>query len=91
MAGASFAVKHGKVEEACRLLEEHTASGDVAASVLFVRQGSAVVERAFGKAKNTEAVFLLASITKPMTTTALMTLVDAGGCLVIGSCGSLHP
>lgn len=75
---AALALKKGRVDEACRLLEQQTSSEEVRGAALLVRKGSAVLERAFGQAKETDAVFLLASITKPMTAAALMTLVDGG-------------
>lgn len=53
-----------------------TSSGQVSAVALFVRRRSEVLERAFGRARSMDAVFLLASITKPMTVTALMLLSD---------------
>jgi CubicO group peptidase (beta-lactamase class C family) len=78
LAGSAvFALKQGKVDEACRLIDAQTGAGDVTGAALLVERGSVVFERAFGQAKNTEAVFLLASITKPMTAAALMTLADA--------------
>jgi CubicO group peptidase (beta-lactamase class C family) len=76
MSGVGFALRQGKLDEAARLLESKTASGDVSAAVLHVRNGSSEFIRTFGKAPNPEAVFLLASITKPMTCTAAMILVD---------------
>src|SRR6185503_9580181 len=45
---------------------------------ILVTQGSRQFLRNFGTAKGTEPVFLLASISKPMTAAAVMTLVDAG-------------
>jgi beta-lactamase class C len=48
----------------------------VAAASLFVRQGSTVIRKSFGKAQSPAAVFLLASITKPMTVTAVMQMAD---------------
>jgi beta-lactamase class C len=74
---AAFALKQNKVDEAYRLIDAQTVAGDVTAAALLVERGSVIFERAFGRAKNTEGVFLLASITKPMTAAALMTLVDA--------------
>lgn len=78
MSGVALALRQGKLDEAARLLESKTGSGDVSAAVLHVRNGSNEFVRAFGKAPNPEAVFLLASITKPMTATAAMILVDQG-------------
>jgi CubicO group peptidase (beta-lactamase class C family) len=72
----AFAVQGAKLDEATRLITAETSSGRVAAATLHVRNGSDVFERAFGKAPSPEAVFLLASITKPMTATAVMILAD---------------
>ena len=77
-ASAAFAFGPGKWDEAVQLISEQTNSGQVSAAALYLRKGSTVLQRAFGKAENTNAVFLLASISKPMTTSALMTLVDRG-------------
>lgn len=76
MSGVAFTLRQGKLDEAARLLESKTASGEVAAAVLHVRNRSTEFVRAFGKAPDPGAVFLLASITKPMTCTAAMILVD---------------
>ncbi len=75
---AAFAFQPGKWDEAIQLIQQHTDSGDVAAAVLFLETGSSTVQRAFGKARTADAVFLLASISKPMTAAALLTLVDRG-------------
>lgn len=61
---------------AVQLINQQVSAGQVAAATLVVHRGSAVLQHSFGKAANPDAVFLLASITKPMTATALMTLVD---------------
>jgi CubicO group peptidase (beta-lactamase class C family) len=47
-------------------------------AVLLVRRGGQTYQRAFGKATDANAVFLLASITKPMTAAAVMVLADRG-------------
>jgi Beta-lactamase class C and other penicillin binding proteins len=44
--------------------------------VLHVQSGSQIVNQSFGKAATPEAVFLLASISKPMTATGVMLLSD---------------
>jgi CubicO group peptidase (beta-lactamase class C family) len=75
---AAFALGQGKWDEAVQLLQQQTSSGDVSAATLFIHSGSTTVQRAFGKAQNPDAVFLLASITKPMTASALMVLADRG-------------
>ncbi len=60
-----------------KLLSEAVASGKLRAAVLRVEQGAFQYEQAFGAAKTTTP-FLIASISKPMTATAVMTLVDRG-------------
>jgi beta-lactamase class C len=78
LGSAAFALRQDKLQEAIRLLQTHTGSGEVSAAALYVRDGSSVTQKAFGKASNPDAVFLLASITKPMTAAAVMILVDRG-------------
>lgn len=73
---AAFAIRQGNLDEAARLIEGQTSSGQVSAAALLVSDGSKVFQKAFGQAKNTDAIFLLASISKPMTATAVMYLVD---------------
>jgi CubicO group peptidase (beta-lactamase class C family) len=58
-------------------LEAATRSGEVEAAVLHVEARGQRHLRAFGKARP-DTVFLLASITKPMTAAAVMSLVEAG-------------
>jgi beta-lactamase class C len=74
----AFALQQGGIEQAIQLLMKNTGSGHIAAAVLYVKQGRDVLQRAFGKAPDPQAVFLLASITKPMTVTGLMVLADRG-------------
>jgi CubicO group peptidase (beta-lactamase class C family) len=76
--GVAMALEQGKLDEAVQLIQAKVNSGEVAAAALSVHQGTTGREQAFGKATNSDAVFLLASLTKPMTTTALMVLVDRG-------------
>jgi beta-lactamase class C len=74
-ASAAF-FRQGKWDEAVQLISEQTSSGQVSAATLLIRNGSTTLQRAFGKAQTPDAVFLLASITKPMTASALMVLAD---------------
>ena len=68
-----------KLEPAAKLMDGWIADGRVQGASLLVTQGSGrQFARNFGAAKGVEPVFLLASITKPMTAAAVMTLVDAG-------------
>jgi CubicO group peptidase (beta-lactamase class C family) len=74
----ALALRREKLDEAARLVQSKVDSGEVAAAVLHVRGGGQVVNRNFGGARTPDAVFLLASITKPMTASAVMILSDRG-------------
>jgi beta-lactamase class C len=66
------------MESASRLVQAQVDAGELESAVLHVRRGASAFQRAFGKAATADAVFLLASITKPMTATAVMLLSDRG-------------
>jgi CubicO group peptidase (beta-lactamase class C family) len=72
------ALKQERLDEAVQVLERVTASGQVTSAVMHVSQGGASFTRAFGKAQNQDAMFLLGSISKPVNVTGLMTLFDRG-------------
>ena len=72
----ALALGGGRADKAIELIEEQTRSGQVAAVTLLARGPSLTVRKAFGEAKSEDAIFLLASLTKPMTATALMILAD---------------
>lgn len=74
----ALALRKGATEEAARLIETRVKSGDIAAAALYVRNNGQTFERGFGKAATPEAVFLIASVTKPMTVTAVMLMADRG-------------
>jgi CubicO group peptidase (beta-lactamase class C family) len=67
-----------RLEAAAKLMDGWVADGRVQGASILVTQGSKRFARNFGTAKGTEPVFLLASITKPITAAAVMTLVDDG-------------
>ena len=67
-----------KLEQAAKVMADWIADGRVQGASILVTQGGRQFARNFGSAKATEPVFLLASLTKPMTAAAVMTLVDAG-------------
>jgi len=76
-----------RLERAAGILEEETRSGRVlAASILVARQGLIVLHRGTGKlspeptspSAKPDTIYFLASITKPVTATALMLLVERG-------------
>jgi CubicO group peptidase (beta-lactamase class C family) len=75
-AGLSLAIQKQRWDEAVRLIDAQTASGALRAACLYVRQGGSEIKKSFGQARDPDAVFLMASITKPMTCTAVMTLVE---------------
>ena len=70
------AAQSEKWDRAVSLIQEQVSSGAVSAASLHVRKGKSEVKRSFGTAGSPDAVFLLASITKPMTATGVMLLAD---------------
>src|SRR3954462_13835334 len=72
----AFALRKEKLGEATALIQAQVDSGAVRAACLQVCQGKDIFDRAFGAAKTPGAVFLLASISKPMTASAVMLLSD---------------
>jgi CubicO group peptidase (beta-lactamase class C family) len=67
-----------KIETAADVMNEWVKDGRVAGATILVTQGAQRFTRNFGTATGSDPVFLLASITKPMTAAAVMTLVEAG-------------
>jgi CubicO group peptidase (beta-lactamase class C family) len=67
-----------KLEQAAGVMTGWVQDGRVLGASILVNQGTKSFLRNYGAAQGTEPVFLLASITKPMTAAAVMTLVDAG-------------
>lgn len=68
-----------KLDQAAKLMQGWVGDGRVQGASILVTQGQGnSFARTFGTATGTDPVFLLASITKPMTAAAVMTLVDAG-------------
>ena len=72
------AQRREKLEVAADVLTRATAAGQVNAAVLYVRHRGSVFARSFGAARSADALFLLGSLSKPMTAAALMTLFDRG-------------
>ena len=77
-SGLALALRRQKVDEAVKLIQSKIDSGDVRAASLHVRCGKDVFQQGFGAAKAPRSVFLLASISKPMTASAVMLLSDRG-------------
>ncbi|MBM3748938.1 MAG: beta-lactamase family protein, partial [Acidobacteria bacterium] len=75
-AGIALALRKDKLDEAAALVDKAAAAGDVRAAALHVQQGRVTLARGFGQARGPEEIFLLASITKPMTATGVMILVE---------------
>jgi beta-lactamase class C len=71
-------LRQQQLEEAARLIERAVDAGTVHAATLTVRKGQESFRRAFGGARTPDAVFLIASITKPMTAAGVMVLADRG-------------
>jgi CubicO group peptidase (beta-lactamase class C family) len=65
-------------DDAAEVLENATAAKQVEAAVLHVVQGDDSFTRHFGRADSSDAMFLLGSISKPISIAAVMTLFDAG-------------
>ncbi|MBS1824681.1 MAG: beta-lactamase family protein [Acidobacteria bacterium] len=78
LCGAFAAIQRGQIDAAMAKIQSATASGDVSAAALYVEQGSTRIAKGFGKARSENEVFLLASITKPMTAAGVMKLVERG-------------
>jgi CubicO group peptidase (beta-lactamase class C family) len=67
-----------KLEQAANVMADWIKDGRIEGASILVTQGSRQFARNFGTAKGPEPVFLLASISKPMTAAAVMSLVDGG-------------
>ncbi len=78
MAVTGAVLQKQRLDQAAGLVDRAAASGDARAAVLDVRRGKQSFERAFGRARGPETVFIVASISKPMTATGVMLLVDRG-------------
>ena len=78
LCGAFAAIQRGQIDAATARIQAATANGDVSAAALYVEQGNTRIAKGFGKARGANEVFLLASITKPMTAAGVMKLVERG-------------
>ena len=72
------AMQQDNLQEAAEILRRATATKEIRAAVLHVRDGDSTFERSFGEAKSPSAAFLLGSISKPIAITSLMVLHDRG-------------
>ena len=67
-----------KLNAVARLLQQNLESDVIEASTIYVRHRESVFSRSFGAAKSENAIYLLASISKPISVAAVMTLYDQG-------------
>jgi len=75
----SVGMSRARLDRAARLLEAEVTAKRVGASAIVVgRNGRMVMSAGFGPAVSADSIFLLASITKPVTACALMLLVERG-------------
>jgi CubicO group peptidase (beta-lactamase class C family) len=77
-ATKSHSTTSDTMHKAAHLIQQQVNAGMLESAVLHVRQGKDTFQRAFGKAADADAIFLLASITKTMTATGVMVLADRG-------------
>ncbi|MDQ6664792.1 MAG: beta-lactamase family protein [Acidobacteriota bacterium] len=75
---SNVGISAGRLAVAASLLESEVKDrGLGAASILVARRGTIVLHKGFGKAEP-DSIYLVASITKPVTASALMLLVEQG-------------
>lgn len=67
-----------RLEGAGKILADAAEQGEVQSSAIYVQQGSDLFSRTWGLARDTDAMFLLASISKTISIAAVMTLFDEG-------------
>jgi len=86
-SASAAGVSQSQLERASHLIQSEVESGKLgAAAILVARHGRVVLHRGFGRlstapdapAVQPDSVFLLASITKPVTACSLMLLVERG-------------
>lgn len=82
LAGLAATTGHGltasPMNDAFEIIQQQIRDGTLESAVLHVRRKQDTFQQAFGKAANADAIFLLASITKTMTATAVMVLAERG-------------
>ncbi|MFN0077086.1 MAG: serine hydrolase domain-containing protein [Prosthecobacter sp.] len=67
-----------RMQTAAQIIQKQVDAGVLESAVLHVRRGQDTFQQAFGRAKDADAIFLLASITKTMTAAGVMVLADRG-------------
>jgi len=70
------AFQQGAFDRAIKILSQASQSGLIDSASLVVQQDGDTLNQNFGKADSKDAVFLLASISKPISSAAFMTLYD---------------
>jgi len=76
---ASAGISRAALDRVNLLLEAEVRQQHLgAASILIARRGTIVLHKGFGHSIEPDSVYLVASITKPVTATALMMLVERG-------------
>ncbi|WP_206028455.1 serine hydrolase domain-containing protein [Thalassoroseus pseudoceratinae] len=74
----SAAWNEDQLQRAGDVLAKAAVNGEVESSAVYVQHGDRVFSRVYGNAPNTDAMFLLASISKTIAIAAVMTLFDEG-------------
>ena len=74
----ALAWRQDRIEQAFRVMDDACRKAEVAEASLLVRQNGKQAWHGWGKTRTADRVFLLASITKPMTATAVMVLAGRG-------------
>lgn len=77
-ATRSYSTSADRMPIAAQIIQKQIDAGVLESAVLNVRRGRDTFQQAFGRAKDADAIFLLASITKTMTAVGVMVLVDRG-------------
>ena len=70
------AFERGALDQAASVLSQASKNGQIDAASLVVQQKGDTFNQSFGKADSKDAIFLLASISKPISSAAFMTLYD---------------
>ena len=69
-------MKQDRLDAAFDVLRDATNAGQIEAASMYVRHRDSVRSRSFGAAHSEDSIFLLASISKPISIAAVMTLYD---------------
>lgn len=77
-ATRSHSANTDRMQTAAQIVQKQVDAGVLESAVLHVRRGQDTFQQAFGRAKDEDAIFLLASITKTITAAGVMVLADRG-------------